>query len=355
MNARSQALFWLLVLAAALLLVWLLGAILFPFVLGIALAYFLDPAATWLERRGWSRMAATVLFATGFFGAALLLLLLLIPPVAEQAADLLQRLPGLISRLVESIGPLLARALNAIGADQPESLHQDMGGSLQRTVKLGLGLIKGLASGGAAVINVASLLTITPLTTFYVLRQWPGIITTVDDWLPRDHADTVRGIMRDIDVVLKGFLHGSVIVCGALAALYGIALSLAGLDYGLTIGLASGALSFIPYVGTLFGLVLSVGVAFLQFWPDWARVAMILGIFLAGQLLADYVLTPRVMGSRIAVHPLWLIFGLFAGGALFGFVGMLLSVPATAAIGVLTRFFIGRYKESSLYRGTGGA
>ena len=355
MNARSQTLFWLLVLAAALLLVWLLSAILFPFVLGIALAYFLDPAAAWLERRGWSRMAATVLIGAGFFGAGLLLLLLLIPPVVEQAADLLQRLPGLVSRLVQSIGPLLARALNAIGADQPEGLHQTVAGNLQRTAALGLKLLKGLMGGGAAVINVASLLTITPLTTFYVLRQWPGIIATVDGWLPRDHADTVRGIMRDIDVVLKGFLHGSVIVCAALAAFYGIALSLVGLDSGLTIGLATGALSFIPYVGTIFGLFASVGVAFLQFWPDWIRIAMILGVFLVGQLLADYVLTPRVMGSRLAVHPLWLLFGLFAGGTLFGFVGMLLSVPATAAIGVLTRFFIGRYKDSSLYRGTGGA
>ena len=205
MNARSQALFWLMVLAAALLLVWLLSAILFPFVLGIALAYFLDPAAAWLERRGWSRMAATVVIGAGFFGAGLLLLLLLIPPVVEQAADLLQRLPGLVSRLVQSIGPLLARALNAIGADQPEGLHQTVAGNLQRMAALGLGLLKGLMGGGAAVINVASLLTITPLTTFYVLRQWPGIIATVDGWLPRDHADTVRGIMRDIDVVLKGF------------------------------------------------------------------------------------------------------------------------------------------------------
>jgi len=355
MNARSQALFWLLVLAAALLLIWFLSAVLLPFVLGIALAYSLDPAATWLERRGCSRTVSTVLIGAGFFAVALVLLLLLIPPVAQQAADLLQRLPGLVARLVESLGPLLARVLSAIGAEQPEALHQNVAGNMQRMAALGLTLVKGLVGGGAAVVNVATLLTITPLTTFYLLRQWPGIVATVDDWLPRDHAETVRGIMRDIDVVLKGFLHGSVIVCASLAGFYGVALSLAGLDYGLTIGLVTGALSFIPYVGTLFGLVASVGVACLQFWPEWIRIAVVLGIFLAGQLLADYVLTPRVMGSRLSVHPLWLIFGLFAGGALFGFVGMLLSVPATAAIGVLTRFFIGRYKESSLYRGTGGA
>ena len=355
MNARSQALFWLLVLAVTLLLVWLLSAILFPFLLGIALAYALDPAAAALERRGCSRTAATVLIGAGFFGAGLVLLLLLVPPVAGQAADLLQRLPGLVARLVDAVGPLLTRALSAIGADQPEGLHQTMAGNLQRMAALGLALLKGVLGGGAAVVNVATLLTITPLTTFYVLRQWPGIVRTVDGWLPRDHADAVRGIMRDIDVVLKGCLHGSVIVCAALAAFYGVALSLAGLDYGLTIGLATGALSFIPYVGTLFGLVSSVGVALLQYWPEWIPIAVVLGIFLAGQILADYVLTPRVMGSRIAVHPLWLIFGLLAGGTLFGFVGLLLSIPATAAVGVLARFFIGRYKQSSLYRGAGGA
>ena len=354
MNARSQTWFWLLVLAAALLLVWLLSAVLLPFVLGIALAYALDPAATGLERRGCSRLAATVLIGAGFFGAGLLLLLLIVPPVLEQVADLLQRLPGMVSRLVQSVGPLLERALNTIGAEQPEGLHQTMAGNLQRLATLALGLIRGLVGGGTAIVNAATLLTITPLTTFYVLKQWPGIVATVDDWLPRDYADTVRGIMRDIDVVLKGFVHGSVLVCAALGTFYGIALSLAGLDYGLTIGLLTGILSFIPYVGTIFGLVASAGVAFLQFWPEWIRIAVILGIFLTGQLLADYVLTPRIMGSRLAVHPLWLIFGLFAGGALFGFVGLLLSVPATAAIGVLTRFFIGRYKESPLYRGAGG-
>ena len=354
MDTRSQAWFWLLVLAATLLLVWLLSAILLPFVLGIALAYTLDPAATGLERRGCSRTAATVLIGAGFFGAGLLLLLLLIPPVVEQAADLIQRLPALVSRLMQAVGPLLARVLNAIGADQPEGLDQTMAVNLQRLTRLGVGLFQGLASGGAAVVNITTLLTITPFTTFYLLRQWPGIVATVDDWLPRDHVDTVRGIMRDIDVVLKGFLHGSVIVCAALAAFYGIALSLAGLDYGLTIGLTAGALSFIPYVGAIFGLAASTGAAALQFWPEWIRIAVVLGIFLVGQALTDYVLTPRIMGARLAVHPLWLIFGLFAGGALFGFVGMLLSVPATAAIGVLARFFIARYKDSSLYRGAGG-
>ncbi len=351
MNARSPALFWLLVLAAALLLVWLLSDVLFPFALGIALAYALDPAASWLVRRGCTRTAAAVLIGAGFFGAGLLLLLLLLPPVLEQASDLLQHLPGLVSRIGESIGPLLGRALQAVGADPPEGLPEALTGM----ARLGRDLFKGLASGGGAVIHIASLLTLTPLTTFYVLRQWPGIVAAVDDGLPRDHAGTVRGIMRDIDVVLKGFVHGSVIICAVLGAFYGLALSLAGLDYGLTIGLATGLLSFIPHVGTIFGLVSSAGVAFLQFWPEWLRIAVVLGIFLAGQLLADHVLMPRVMGRRIALHPLWLVFGLFAGGALFGFVGMLLSVPATAAAGVLTRFFLRRYKDSPLYRGAGGA
>ncbi len=355
MNVRSQAIVWLLILAVLLLLIWLLSSILLPFALGITLAYSLDPAATWLQRKGCSRTAATLLIGIGFFGAGLLLLLLLIPPVTGQATLLLQQLPELMSRLLQSIGPVLAHTLHAIGADQSEGLHQTLAGNLQQMAVIGINLLSSVLSGGATIINLASLLTITPLTTLYALRQWPSVITTVDGWLPRDHAATVRGIIVDIDVVLKGFFHGSLIICATLATFYGIALSLTGLDYGLTIGLTTGALSFIPYVGATFGLASSVGVAFLQFWPEWTRIAVILGVFLAGQLLADYVLTPRVMGSRLGVHPFWLIFGLFSGGALFGFLGVLLSIPATATVGVLVRFFIRRYKNSPLYKGTDGS
>jgi len=351
MSGRSQAIFWCVALAFFLLLLWLLSSILLPFLLGITIAYFLDPATSWLERRGVSRPVGTTLIAVGFFGAGIVTSILLVPPVVKQSVDLFQRLPGLASTFFQSIEPYLNQAAAAIGATRPEGLHETLAGGIEKMASVAVTLVEGLLGGGVALFNILSLLGVTPLTTFYLLLNWPKIIDTLDDWLPRDHAETIRGIVRDINIVLTGFVHGAVMVCAALAAFYGISLSVLGLTYGLIIGLIAGAISFIPYLGTIFGLLASVGVAFIQYWPDWFMVVVVLGIFVVGQLIADYVLTPRIMGSKVAVHPLWLIFGLFAGGALFGFVGMLLSVPATAAIGVLARFGVRQYKDSRLYRG----
>ena len=353
MNAWSQALFWLSALAAALLLVWLLGPVLFPFVIGAALAWLLDPAAAWLERRGTSRRRAAALIMASFLGAGLAAFLVVIPPVGLQTAELLRQLPALLSGLVQFIGPLLVQA----GISHAAGLEQGAMGGIQTMAGVIIGVLDGLSllGNGAAVLQVAALLTITPLTAFYLLLQWPDVIAALDDGLPRDHAEAVREVARDIDGVLKGFLHGSLVLGAALAAFYGIALSLAGLAYGLAIGLLVGVLSFVPYVGTILGLAASLGIAMIQYWPEWVRVAVVVpGIFAAGQLLANYVLIPRIIDPRLVLHPLWLIFGLVAGGALFGLAGVLFSVPAVAILGVLARFLVKRYKDSSLYRGAGG-
>lgn len=353
MNARSQAFFWLSALAAALLLVWLLGPVLFPFVLGAGLAWLLEPAAAWLERRGTPRLAAAALVMAGLLGAGFAAFLLVVPPVRLQTGELLQQLPVFLSGLFQFIGPLLAQA----GLGHAAELGQEMLSGFETMTAVVWGLVNGLSllGNGAAVFHAAALLTITPVTAFYLLLQWPDVVAALDDGLPRDHAEAVRGIVRDIDGVLKGFLRGSLVLGAALAAFYGIALSLAGLAYGLAIGLLVGVLSFVPYAGTIFGLVLSTGIALIQYWPEWLRVAVVPGIFLAGQLLANYVLVPRIIDPRLVLHPLWLIFGLMAGGALFGLVGVLFSVPAVATLGVLARFLVQRYKGSSLYRGAGKA
>jgi predicted PurR-regulated permease PerM len=204
---------------------------------------------------------------------------------------------------------------------------------------------------GLALVNVASLLAITPLVSFYLLRDWPRIVGEIDGWLPRAHADTIRQQAQAIDEVLAGFARGSAIVCTLLATFYALALTLTGLDYGLVIGLVAGGLSFVPYLGFLVGLLSSVGMASYQFWPEWPRIAIVLAIFFAGQWGSDYFLTPRLVGKRANLHPLWILFGIFAGGAVFGFVGILLAVPACAAIGVLVRFAIARYKRSQIYLG----
>jgi predicted PurR-regulated permease PerM len=203
-----------------------------------------------------------------------------------------------------------------------------------------------------ALLNFVSLLIVTPIVAFYLINDWDRILTTVDNWLPREHADTIRELLRQINSAMAGFIRGQGTVCLILGSFYAIALTLLGLNFGLLIGLTAGLLGFVPLVGALVGGALSVGVALVQFWPDWTKVVMVVGVFAAGQFVEGNFLSPKLVGGRIGVHPVWLMFALFAFGYLFGFVGVLLAVPLAAAVGVLCRFAIRQYLASRLYLGT---
>ena len=193
----------------------------------------------------------------------------------------------------------------------------------------------------------------TPIVAFYLLRDWDRVVASVDGWLPRRHADEIRSIAREIDGVLSGFLRGQFIVCLALAAFYGVGLSLVGLDFGLIIGISTGLLSFVPIFGMLIGFAVGVGVALAQFGPT-LHVILVVVVFMVGQFLEGHVMTPRLVGSRVGLHPVWTIFALLAGGALAGFTGLLVAVPAAAAIGVVARHAIRRYLASAAFkRGSG--
>ncbi len=355
MPVWAQAIFWLVALALLVAALVVLKSILLPFVFGVAVAYLLAPTANRLKGRGIPRTLATTLLIAGFFGGGLIALLVLAPVVVDQLLGLFENLPGLLSALIEYLRPYLDRVLAVIGQSQPEDLSRTVAQATGRIAAITARLLGGLVGGGLVLANFLALVAITPVVAFYALHRWRHVIDTVDDLLPREHATTIRTIAADIDNVLKGFVHGTGAVCLALAIFYGALLSLVGLEYGLSIGLIAGTISFIPYLGTIFGLVASVGLAAYQFWPEWTMVALVFGIFVAGQLLADYVLVPRIVGDRVGLHPFWVIFGLFAGGALFGFLGMLLSVPVAAVVGVLARFAIERYKTSPVYLSRGGA
>ena len=217
-------------------------------------------------------------------------------------------------------------------------------------------LLGEILSGGLAFLNVMSLILITPIVSFYLLREWDEIVAWVDSYLPRDAAPEIREQARLIDETMAGFIRGQASVCLTLGAFYGIGLTLLGLNSGLLVGLAAGFISFVPYVGATVGMLVGLGIAFFQFGMEgWGYIAAVAGVFLVGQTLESYVLTPRLVGDRVGLHPLWIIFALMAGGALFGFTGVLLAVPAAAVIGVLIRYALGRYKKSSLYdQGSGG-
>jgi len=351
MTAQRQAVFWTCVLGVLVFLLWTLGSMLLPFVVGMAVGYLLDPVVDRMARWGMSRSAAAGALILGSYALGVAALLLLTPLVVAQAFRFAAKLPAYVTSLYHVAAPFLERAAIAAGIDDTARLEQTLAAAVERVVGPTTELARGLLGHGLAFINVALLLAITPLVAFYLLRDWPRIVAEVDGWLPREHVETIRAQARAIDHVLAGFARGTAIVCLVLGLFYAVALSVVGLDFGLFIGLAAGAVSFIPYVGTAFGLVTSVGVALYQFWPRWAMVGVVLGIFVAGQLLSDYVLTPRLVGDRIGLNPLWVIFGVLAGGELFGFVGMLLAVPTCAVIGVLVRFAIERYRASALYRG----
>lgn len=347
---RKQILFWLVFSALFILFLLTFSSILLPFVAGMALAYFLDPVADRIESLGLSRLMATVLILLGFILTFVLALIILVPILVTQLADFGAGLPALVARLQALVTDINADWIARIGLD-PASLRQ----SLADFVKQGAGflttLVQSLWSSGKTIVDILGLFIVTPVVAFYMLLDWDHMVARVDGWVPRDHVETVRGIAADINASTAGFVRGQGTLCLILGTIYAVGLTLVGVNFGILIGLFAGLISFIPYVGSLVGLVIALSVALVQFWPDWIPVALTAGVFFAGQFLEGNILQPRLVGRSVGLHPVWLMFALFAFGALFGFVGLLVAVPAAAAVGVLVRFGIGRYLLSPLYIG----
>lgn len=351
MTLQRQVIFWTTALAVVILALWLLGDIMLPFIAGLVLAYFLDPVADALERLGLPRLAATLLILISSIVAFAVLLVLLLPVLGDQIARFATNLPGYMQTLVRLFNELapqwLKDMLASSGTNLPASLS-DLAGKAAGWLAA---ILTSILSGSLALVNVLSLLIVTPIVAFYMLNDWDHMVAKVDGWLPRDHHNTVRALALQIDEAMAGFIRGQGTVCLSLGIFYAVALSIAGLNFGLLIGLGAGLLSFIPYVGTIIGGVLAIGMALIQFWPDWVQVLIIIAIFAAGQFIEGNFLSPYLVGNRIGLHPVWLMFALFAFGYLFGFVGLLLAVPLAAAVGVLVRFALQQYLKSPLYLG----
>ena len=348
---RRQLFFWLVALLVFGLFLFIFRSVLLPFVAGMALAYFLDPVADRLERMGLSRMAATSLILVLFVVVFALSLIIIVPLLVSQAIDFGSKMPGYISSLQD-----LVRSKSLIYV--PDWLSGQLAGikdSFAGLLKEGAGLMgtifQQIWNSGKALVDLAALFVVTPVVAFYLLLDWDNMIAKIDGWVPRDHVVTVRELSHRIDRTIAGFVRGQGTVCIVLGLFYGIALSVTGLNFGLLIGLFSGLISFIPYVGSTVGLVLAVGVALVQFWPDYLMIGVVAGVFFLGQFFEGNILQPRLVGSSVGLHPVWLMFALFAFGALFGFVGMLIAVPTAAVIGVLVRFGLERYLDSDLYQG----
>lgn len=349
-RADRQWKFWLWGLAAFIAILWLLHTMLTPFVAGMALAYLLDPLADRLERRGVPRWAATTLVLLGFLLSAFLALLLLAPLLQAQIEQLVAIAPVWIAWAKKELLPAIQNWLRRLPAAEAKQLRDAAGSYAGTAVGWTAEILRDVLSRGVALFDILSAIVVTPIVAFYLLRDWDRLVATVDSWLPRPYADTIRAQARAVDTTLSGFVRGQAAVCLCLGVFYGLALTLLGLDFGLVIGMITGLLSFIPFVGSMTGFIASVSLALFQFDEIW-RVGAVVGIFLFGQAVEGNVLTPKLVGDKVGLHPVWVMFALLAGGALFGFVGVLLAVPVAAIIGVLTRFGLQQYMQSSLYRG----
>lgn len=343
-----QWVFWLVLGTLAVGLLYLLRGVLLPFVAGAAVAYFLDPVADWLERRGLSRVLATIAITTLFVLGFVAVVLLLVPALQREVTDFIGRLPDYAVALENRLRPVIAHLQELLPREEVEKMREGAGSVVAGVSSWVIQVLKGVLSSSLALINIVSLLLIAPVVSFYLLRDWDKMVAKVDAWLPRAYAETIRGRMREIDTTLAGFVRGQATVCLALGSFYAIGLSLIGLDLGLMVGLGAGLISFIPYVGSVAGFVVSMGLAFAQF-QDTTPIVLTAGVFLAGQFLEGNFLSPWLVGERVGLHPVWVIFALLAGGALFGFVGILLAVPVAAVIGVVVRHLLSEYLKSELY------
>jgi predicted PurR-regulated permease PerM len=349
---QRQIIFWGMALLAFIFLLWLLSPIMLPFLAGLALAYFLDPIADFLEARGLPRVAASLVILMASLLLLVLIGILVLPMLTEQFGKLIADLPRLLQALASRFNEVAPIWLKRVLLTQGGGIEALVGQFGDRLANWTTTLAASVWSGSMAIINLVSLLVVTPVVAFYLLADWDRLVAKVDGWLPRDHVHTIRQIALDVDRSLAGFIRGQGTVCILLGIFYAAGLTLAGLSFGLAIGAVAGALTFIPYVGALIGGVLALGVALVQFWPDYVSIGIVAAIFVVGQFIEGNFLSPKLVGSSIGLHPVWVIFAMLAFGYLLGFVGLLIAVPLSAAAGVLVRFALDRYLHSKLYRGS---
>jgi predicted PurR-regulated permease PerM len=354
MTQAGQTRFWLLGGGVVALLLFLLRAILLPFVAGMAVAYFLDPAVDKLEARGFNRTLATLIVTVVFFTVIITLAILLFPVLQAQVLGFAANVPAYVERIRVVIWPLFEEAgaaLNVAGIAIPDAAEvrdAAVGFAGEAAAWVG-GVLRRFWSGGLALFNVISLLFITPIVAFYLLRDWDNMIERVDGLLPRENADVIRQQLKLVDQAIAGFIRGQATVAMTLGIIYGLGWSLAGLEFGLVIGLGTGVLAFVPYVGAALGFLIALLVGLAQFGADFTPLLMIIGTFAFGQTLDASFLTPKLVGGRVGLHPVWVIFALMAGGTLFGFLGVLIAVPTGAAIGVVVRFAASQYRDSRYF------
>ena len=347
-SIKSSWATWFIVFLVFCALVYVLRSVLLPFVTGIIVGYLLNPLTDKFEKLKLNRTLATCLVMFLITIIAVPAIILLINMINEQIGIFIAAVPNYVTSLIKKLEPILLKMQEKFPSLETEHIKSYLRSNMSNNLKLLGGIIKSVASGGMALINLISLLLITPVVAFYMLRDWNKFIEKIRELLPQKSKAAIEEQAREIDRTLAGFLRGQFSVCVILGSFYALGLHLCGLDLGLMVGFLAGLISFIPYVGSISGFIMSMALSFAQFdtWPPFAAV---IGVFLVGQFLEGNFLTPKLVGDRVGLHPVWIMFALLSGGVLLGFLGLMMAVPAAAVIGVLVRHAIANYKQSKLY------
>lgn len=342
--------FWAGFLALFVGFIWLFKSILTPFVLGVIIAYLLNPLMVNLARSKRMPRWISALMILGTFCVFMIAVAAVVGPMLfRQIQMLITNAPGYLQSLLEFAQPYLAWIQHRVGYDAIEQLGDSLKDDAGKIVEATGGIVGGIAMGGKFFIDAGTTLVLTPIVAFFMMKEWPSIVRWVESLYPRQHVVLIRGLFKKIDTKIAGFIRGQIIVAFILGGLYAVALTVAGLDYGFLIGIGAGIFSIIPLVGSTLGLFTGLVVAWFQS-HDPVYAMIIAGIFMAGQFFEGNFLSPKVVGESVGLHPLWVLFALLAGGSLFGIVGMLIAVPVAAVIGVLGDFAIQQYKSSALYQ-----
>lgn len=348
-STKRQMIFWGATAALFIGFIWLFNGVLTPFVLGMVIAYLLNPFINRFSTKGIKRTTSTILILTVFFSIVTAIIVVSAPIIAKESKDLIGALPGYVDTLLDLIQPYIAMVQDFTGQGSIEDAKAFLKDNASKILSVSGGIAGGLAAGGQAFIGAMTTIVLTPLVAFFMMKEWPAITAWVEDLIPRDKEKMIKDLLKQIDQKLAGFIRGQLSVAFFLGLIYAIALTVAGLNYGFLIGVTAGFLSIIPMVGSTFGLLVAVIVAWFQA-GEVNYVLIVAAIFIVGQIIEGNILSPKLLGDSVGLHPLWILFALMAGGSLFGILGMLLAVPVAAVVGVLLSFSILQYKNSPLYK-----
>ncbi len=347
-KANRNWVFWLTLFVLFCASVYILRSVLLPFVAGIIIGYLLDPLTSKFTKLGLNRTLATFLVLFLVIITLVPALIILFGVIDEQLGRFIAVVPQYIGSLIKKIEPLIIELQDRFPNLEPDKIKDYLRNNATNGLKLVGSVFRSVITGGFAFFNLLSLLLITPVVTFYMLRDWDKFIAKVDSLLPRSSKASIRQQAREIDRTLSGFIRGQFSVCVLLGTYYSLGLYFVGLELGVLVGFIAGLISFIPYVGSIIGFVVSLGIAFAQF-DSLMPIIQVVIVFITGQFLEGNFLTPKLVGENVGLHPVWVMFALLAGGVLLGFLGLMIAVPVAAIIGVLIRHAIENYKKSSLY------